>query len=187
MDTKTAHDRELVATLIGEEATNQLYRGSLVTLLFGDMDHHPHPKLAAALEFSRRLLYEQTIHGPVITAPHEMSTYLSIHFLGKQHEVFLVVFLDTRHRVIGIEEMFQGTIDSAEVHPREVVRAALRRNAAACIFAHNHPSGNPEPSAGDRAITARLKQALALVEIRVLDHLVVAEQSVVSLAARGWV
>lgn len=187
MEASTLSDRDLLALLVGEKTAAKLYRGSLVSLLFGDNDHRPHPKLSAALEFSTRLLYEQTVHGPPITAPKEMKRYLSMHFIGKQQEVFVVVFLDTRHRVLGIEEMFRGTIDSAEVHPREVVRAALRRNAAACVFAHNHPSGNPEPSTGDRSITARLKQALALVEIRVLDHLIVAERSIVSLAERGWV
>lgn len=187
MDTNTLNDRDLLALLVGEKTAAKLYRGSLVSLLFGDNDHQPHPKLSAALEFSKRLLYEQTVHGPPITAPKEMKRYLSMHFIGKQQEVFVVVFLDTRHRVLGIEEMFRGTIDGTEVHPREVVRAALRRNAAACVFAHNHPSGNAEPSAADRSITTRLKQALALVEIRVLDHLIVADQSIVSLAERGWV
>ncbi len=187
MDTHALTDRQLIATLIGEKATEKLYRDSLVSLLFADCEHRPHPKLAAALEFSKRLLYEQTVRGPPIAAPKDMGRYLLTHFIGKPHEAFVVVFLDTRHRVIGVEEMFQGTIDSAEIHPREVVRAALRRNAAACVFAHNHPSGNAEPSAGDRSITIRLKQALALVEVRVLDHLIVGEQSVVSMAERGWV
>lgn len=187
MDTHALTDRELIALLIGKRATEKLYRGSLLTLLFADCEHRPHPKLSAALEFSRRMLYEQTVRGPQITAPRDMSQYLLTHFIGKPHEAFVVVFLDTRHRVIGIEEMFQGTIDSAEIHPREVVRAALKRNAAACVFAHNHPSGNAEPSVGDRAITARLKQALGLVEVRMLDHLIVGEQSVVSMAERGWV
>lgn len=187
MDTNTLNDRDLLALLVGEKTATKLYRGSLVSLLFGDNDHRPHPKLSAALEFSTRLLYEKTVHGPPITHPKEMGRYLATHFIGKQQEVFVVAFLDTRHRVLGIEEMFRGTIDGTEVHPREVVRAALRRNAAACVFAHNHPSGNAEPSAADRSITIRLKQALALVEIRVLDHLIVAEQSIVSLAERGWV
>jgi DNA repair protein RadC len=187
VDIQMLKDRELVTLLVGEKTAAKLYRGSLLSLLFGDNDHRPHPKLSAALEFSTRLLYEQTVRGPPITHPKEMGKYLSMHFIGKQHEVFVVVFLDTQHRVLAVEEMFRGTIDSAEVHPREVVRAALRRNAAACVFAHNHPSGNPEPSSGDRALTIRLKQALALVEVRVLDHLVVAERSVVSLAERGWV
>ena len=99
----------------------------------------------------------------------------------------LALFLDTRHRALAFEEMFRGTLDGAEVHPREVVRRALAHNAAALIVGHNHPSGNPEPSAADRALTARLKQALALVDVRLLDHFIVADGPAVSLAARGWV
>ena len=98
-----------------------------------------------------------------------------------------MLFLDTRHRAIAFEEMFRGTVDGAEVHPREVVRRALVHNAAALIVGHNHPSGNPEASAADRAVTVRLKQALALVEVRVLDHFIVGDGAPVSLAARGWV
>jgi DNA repair protein RadC len=98
-----------------------------------------------------------------------------------------VLFLDTRHRAIAFEEMFRGTVDGAEVHPREVVRRALAHNAAALIVGHNHPSGNGEPSAADRAITARLKQSLGLVDILLLDHFVIGDGSPVSLAALGWV
>ena len=101
-------------------------------------------------------------------------------------EVFACLYLDNRHRVLHFEELFRGTIDGASVHPREVVKAALHRNAAAVILAHNHPSGVAEPSAADRQITERLKSALQLVEIRVLDHLVVGDQDCVSFAERGW-
>jgi len=101
--------------------------------------------------------------------------------------VFAALFLDTRHRTLAFEELFQGTVDGAEVHPREVVRRALAHNAAAVIIGHNHPSGCPEPSAADRSITSRLKQALALVDVRLLDHFVVGDGAPVSLAARGWV
>ncbi len=104
-----------------------------------------------------------------------------------EREVFAAVMLDTRHRLIDYVELFQGTIDGAEVHPREVVRAALRLNAAAVLVAHNHPSGEVEPSAADRAVTARLKQALALVDVRLLDHVVVAGRQSLSMAARGAV
>ena len=104
-----------------------------------------------------------------------------------EREVFAAVMLDTRHRLIDYVELFQGTIDGAEVHPREVVRAALRLNAAAVLVAHNHPSGEVEPSAADRAVTARLKQALALVDVRLLDHVVVGGQQSLSMAAKGLV
>ena len=104
-----------------------------------------------------------------------------------EREVFAGLMLDTRHRLIAYVELFQGTIDGAEVHPREVVRVALRLNAAAVLVAHNHPSGELEPSAADRAVTARLKQALALVDVRLLDHVVVGGQQSLSMAARGMV
>ena len=121
-----------------------------------------------------------------ITDPSQASDFFRMRLGGLEHEEFHVLFLDTRHRIIAIEPMARGTVDGAEVHPREIVKASLAHNAAAVILGHNHPSGNPEPSAADRAITARLKQALALVDVRVLDHIVVAE-TCVSLAARGWV
>ena len=100
--------------------------------------------------------------------------------------MFAALFLDTRHRALAFEELFRGTIDGAEVHPREVVRRALAHNAAAVIVGHNPPSGNPEPSAADRAVTAQLKQSLALVDVRLLDHFVIGDGVPVSLAARGW-
>ncbi|HUX26632.1 MAG TPA: JAB domain-containing protein, partial [Burkholderiales bacterium] len=103
------------------------------------------------------------------------------------YEVVAVLFLDNRHRVLAYEEMFRGTIDGSSVHPREVIRAALQRNAAATIFAHNHPSGVAEPSAADRAITHELRDALAMVGVRVLDHLVIGDGEPVSMAARGLI
>ncbi|WP_379655035.1 RadC family protein [Pseudoxanthomonas sp. UC19_8] len=121
-----------------------------------------------------------------ITDPMQAADFLRMRLGGLEHEEFHVVFLDARHRIIAVEPLARGTVDGAEVHPREIVKAALAHNAAALILCHNHPSGNPEPSAADRALTARLKQSLALVDVRVLDHIVVAE-TCVSLAARGWV
>ena len=121
-----------------------------------------------------------------ITDPSQASDFFRMRLAGLEHEEFHVMYLDTRHRIIAVEPMARGTIDGAEVHPREIVKAALGHNSAALILAHNHPSGVPTESAADRAITARLKQALALVDIRVLDHIVVGE-TCVSLAARGWV
>ena len=121
-----------------------------------------------------------------ITDPTQASDFFRMRLAGLEHEEFHVMYLDTRHRIIAVEPMARGTVDGAEVHPREIVKAALAHNAACVILAHNHPSGVPDESAADRAITARLKQALALVDIRVLDHIVVGE-TCVSLAARGWV
>ncbi len=143
--------------------------------------------LLAALELGNRYLASGLERGDALTDPQAAGRYFSQRLRGLPHEVFAVLFLDTRHRSIAFEEMFRGTVDGAEVHPREVVRRALVHNAASVIVGHNHPSGNGEPSAADRAITIRLKQALGLVEIRLLDHFVVGDGAPVSLAARGWV
>ncbi|MGB3392887.1 MAG: DNA repair protein RadC, partial [Stenotrophomonas sp.] len=124
--------------------------------------------------------------GTALTDPAAAGRYFAQRLRPRPHEVFAALFLDTRHRALAFEELFTGTIDSAEIHPREVVRRALAHNAAAVIVGHNHPSGNPEPSAADRTITARLREALALVQVRLLDHFVVGDGLPVSLAARGW-
>ena len=121
----------------------------------------------------------------LVTNPADTRNYLSLRLAEREAEVFCVMFLTNRHRVIAFEEMFQGTIDGASVHPREVVKAALRLNAAAVILAHNHPSGVAEPSRSDEAITRRLRDALALVDVRVLDHLIVGGSEITSLAERG--
>lgn len=123
--------------------------------------------------------------GGVMSSPDQCRGYLKLRLAGYPYEVFGVMFLDNRHRLIAFEEMFRGTIDGASVHPREVVRSALKHNAAAVVFAHNHPSGVTEPSQSDLRITQRLKDALALVEVRVLDHLIVGEDDGSSLAERG--
>lgn len=119
-----------------------------------------------------------------MTSPTLAKDAIQLHLAGLEHEVFACLFLDNQHRVIKFDEMFRGTIDSASVYPREVVKAALACNAAAVIFAHNHPSGVAEPSEADRCITQRLKQAFGLIDIRVLDHFIVGE-SVYSFAEHG--
>lgn len=142
--------------------------------------------IAAALEVLAKRVGEP--HGEALTDPTAAGRYCQLQLGDKDREHFGVLFLDTRHRVIAWEVLFTGTIDGAEVHPREVARAAMKHNATALIVAHNHPSGNPEPSAADRAVTARLKQALSLLDVRLLDHFVcTATAAPVSLAARGWV
>jgi len=141
-------------------------------------------QLQAVLEMARRYLSAGLQRGDSLTSPQETRQYLSSQLRDYTHEVFAVLFLDQRHRVIQFEEMFRGTIDGASVYPREVVKKALEHNAAAVIFAHNHPSGVAEPSQSDERITQRLKDALALVDIRVLDHFVVGDE-VVSFAERG--
>lgn len=142
-------------------------------------------QLQAVLELARRHLGEQLVREQVFARPDTVATYLGAHFRDYEREVFLALFLDTRHRLIASEELFQGTIDGASVYPREVVKRALRHNAAAVILAHNHPSGVAEPSGADTRITRLLREALALVDIRLLDHLVVGAGEVVSLAERG--
>lgn len=142
--------------------------------------------IAAALELGQRHLAAELERGTALTDPAAAGRYFAQRLRPRPHEVFAALFLDTRHRALAFEELFTGTIDSAEIHPREVVRRALAHNAAAVIVGHNHPSGNPEPSAADRTITARLREALALVQVRLLDHFVVGDGLPVSLAARGW-
>ena len=143
--------------------------------------------LSAVLELGHRHLSADLERGAALSDPQAAGRYFAQRLRGLPHEVFAALFLDNRHRSIAFEELFRGTLDGAEVHPREVVRRALAHNAAAVIVGHNHPSGNREPSAADRAVTARLKQALSLVDLRLLDHFVIADGPPVSLAARGWV
>ena len=123
--------------------------------------------------------------GATLSSPKAVKEYLTIRFGTRNYETFSIIHLDNRHRVVECQELFRGTIDGASVHPREVVKEALARNAAACILLHNHPSGVAEPSQADELITRRLKDALALVDIRVLDHLIVAGQHVISFAERN--
>ena len=142
--------------------------------------------LKAAVELATRYLEERIRRSDALTSPAHTSQFLCARLRSRPHEVFACLFLDNRHRVISFEEMFRGTIDGASVHPREVAKRALELNAAALIAAHNHPSGVAEPSRSDRAITNRLRDALALVEVRLLDHFVIGDGEVVSFAERGW-
>ncbi len=139
--------------------------------------------IAAAAEILRRRM----MRLGSLSDPTSAADFLRMRLASIEHEVFYVMYLDSRHSIIAAGIAFSGTIDGAEVYPREIVKLALQHNAAAIICAHNHPSNNPEPSAADRAVTARLKQALALVDVRLLDHFVVTGDSYTSLAARGWV
>ena len=143
-------------------------------------------QLQAVLEIARRHLAEGLSGREALKDPGAVRRLLQARLRDRDHETFAALFLDNQHRVIAFDELSQGTIDGASVYPREVIKAALKHGAAAVIFAHNHPSGVAEPSAADRALTERLKSALAQVDIRVLDHFVVGEQ-VVSFAERGWI
>ncbi len=142
-------------------------------------------QVQAAMEMARRVMDEPLKQGDPLRSPEDTRRYLCSRLGTYPHEVFAGLFLDNRHRVIRYLELFRGTIDGAAVYPREVVRQALEYNAAAVIFAHNHPSGVAEPSQADISLTRRLKEALSLVDIRVLDHMVVGHGEVISLAERG--
>ena len=142
-------------------------------------------RLEAALELSRRYLEAELRARPVLSNPDKTKHYLRAWLCRFEHEVFACLFLDNRHRIISNEILFTGTIDGASVYPREVVKRCLQLNAAAIIFSHNHPSGIAEPSQADRQITLKLTQALSLVDVRVLDHFVVGDKTVTSMAERG--
>lgn len=137
------------------------------------------------LEAARQAIERKMQRGTSFTSPAAVKEYLRAKLAGFEHEVFAVLFMDTHHRLIEYAEMFRGTIDGASVYPREVVKEALRHNAAAVIVSHNHPSGNPEPSGADKALTQRLKEALALVDVRVLDHVIVGGSNATSFAEHG--
>jgi DNA repair protein RadC len=139
------------------------------------------------LEAARRVLAHRVRRGAALTSPGATREFLTLHLGSREFETFCVLYVDARHRVIEFVELFRGTIDGASVHPREVVKEALRRNASAALLVHNHPSGVAEPSLADELITQRLRDALALVDIRVLDHLIVAGTSVVSMAEKGLI
>jgi len=144
-------------------------------------------KLCAVRELGRRFLGETLQRGHALESPDSTRDYLKSVLRDCRHEVFACLFLDTRHRVIAFEKLFRGTIDGATVYPRVVAERALMLGAAALIVAHNHPSGVSEPSLADQAITRRLKEALGLLDIRLLDHFVVGDGNPVSMAARGLV
>lgn len=139
----------------------------------------------SVVQLALKILRARHRRGRLLSSPVETRQYLQIVFEGYRNEVFGAIFLDNRHRLLGVEELFFGTIDGASVHPRVVVQRALDLNSAAVIFAHNHPSGVAEPSRADEVLTRRLKEALALVDVRVLDHIVVGCEGTVSFAERG--
>lgn len=137
------------------------------------------------LEAARQAVDQKLSRGAEFTSPAVVKEYLTAKLAGFDVEVFAALFLDSQHRLIEYVEMFQGTLSQASVYPREVAKAALYRHAAAVIVAHNHPSGNPEPSVADKALTAHLKKALALLDVHMLDHIIVAGQETASFAERG--
>ncbi len=142
-------------------------------------------QLVALLEVARRCLGEELEAGAALTSPGAVRDYLRLALGGREHEVFVALFVDSQHRVVKAEELFRGTLGQTSVYPREVVKAALRANAAAVIFAHNHPSGVAQPSRADELLTRSLKDALGLVDVKVLDHFIVAGRHCLSFAERG--
>ncbi len=200
----TASDAELLATLICgtrvdavDIAARLLQRfGSLRQLLNADGERILEEKgigkarlarLLAVPELARRYYQESLPTGMAIRSPADTESFLIAKLRNLGHELFCCLFLDNRHRVLRFDEMFRGTIDGTSVYPREVVKEALAVNAAAVILAHNHPSGVAEPSQADERITRRLKSALELVDIRLLDHLIIGDGRATSLASRGLV
>ena len=143
-------------------------------------------RLRTAVEIGTRYTSAAVEPGETLTSPATTRTVLLARLRERPHEIFACLFLDNRHRIVGFKEMFRGTIDGASVHPREVAKRALELNAAAVVVAHNHPSGVAEPSRSDRAITNRRRDALALVEVRLIDHFVIGDGETVSFAERGW-
>lgn len=179
-------DIELLQKLIGVRQTKKLYRGSLGSLFAaGNYQDKLPEKCIVARELVRRWLDEELRRECVLNAPDAVRDCLRIHFAGREHESFVAMFLDSQHRLIATNELFRGTLTQTSVYPREVVKAALRENAAAVIFSHNHPSGVAEPSQSDQQLTTALKNALSMVDVRVLDHFIVAGTSITSFAERG--
>ncbi len=170
--------------------------GSLKALLDADQEHFclahglgsaKYAQLQAVMEMAKRHFKEIIQRGSALTSPEITRAYLSAQLRGYSYEVFACLFLDNQHRVIQLDELFRGTIDGASVYPREVVKQALYHNAAAVIFAHNHPSGVTEPSQADKQITEKLKKALDLFDIRVLDHFIIGDGEPYSFAEHGLI
>ena len=168
--------------------------GSLSALLAAELDQlrdipgvglAKYAQIQAVLEMSRRALRETIDRGAALSSPQAVRDYLRLKLYAKPHEVFMAVFLDAQNRVLSVEELFRGTLTQTSVFPREIVKRALHYNAAAVIFAHNHPSGVAEPSRADEALTQTLKRTLGLVDVKVLDHFVVGGDSAMSFAERG--
>ncbi len=183
---RTAVDlaRDLLATFGGLRG---LLAGDQRTLTSAPgMGPAKYAQLRAVMELAQRHLHSEMVRDLSLESPTASRRYLKAWLRDQPAEVFAGVFLDNRHRVIATEALFQGTIDSAFVHPREVVRRCISHNAAAIIVAHNHPSGIAEPSAADRQITNRLREALALIDVRLIDHLVIGDAQTVSFVERGW-
>ena len=179
-------DYELLCRLIGRRAANTLYRGALRPIFTETGEPTAaRQKLATAWELMQRVIAEELHTGPIFDSPTAVRNYLKLFYAGRDYESFVVLFLDNGYRLIVVEELFRGTLSQTSVYPREIVKQALKLNAAAVMLAHNHPSGAAEPSRADEYLTQTLKQALALVDVRVVDHMVVGGDQTTSFAERG--
>jgi DNA repair protein RadC len=187
VDYTTVSDVELLRRIVGTRAAERIYKGALAPLFSPENKPSGREKLVAARELIRRMLLEEMRRDNVLTSPTAVRDYLRLLFRGREYESFAVLYLDSQNRLIASEEVFRGTLNQTSVYPREIVKRALSQNCAAVIFSHCHPSGVAEPSRADELLTTTLKHALALVDIRVLDHMVVAEHAVVSFAERGLI
>ncbi len=176
-------DADLLAKLIGVQESRRLYRGTLKPLFSESPDEHE--ICATARELVRRWLNEELRRDSILSTPEFVKDYLRLFFAGREYESFVVLFLDAQNRLIVASELFRGTLTQTSVYPREVVKEALRVNAVSLIFSHNHPSGNTTPSRADEMLTQTLKAALALIDVRVLDHIIVAGNQTLSFAERG--
>lgn len=191
---------DLLAMLVGQERAASFSQTPL-SVLFGmraerqttavcenQPQYTPTAILSAAKELVARALSEELTQNSIgLNNPKDVRDYLKLLLGGREQEVFAVLFIDTQHRLIAVEELFHGTLTQTSVYPREVVKRALMHNAASVMFAHNHPSGIPEPSSADIRITDVLKKALALVDVRVLDHFIVGDESALSFAEKGLI
>lgn len=192
MNLSTLSHEALVNELLEPSLPGSIHRNSLVPHC-ADADISPldarEARLKQVLRVAKELLLRDLRRDleaqPLISSPAALRDWLRIYCADLDHEVFLVIFLDAQHRVLDVEPMFRGTLTQTSVYPREVVKAALTRNAAAIAFAHNHPSGCPEPSRADECLTSTLKQALSLLDVRTLDHFIVAGDRLVSMAENG--
>ncbi len=199
MNTKNCNTPDLLSGRVGKGMAKKLSQVPL-SVLFGmranrqemvcenESQYVPAPIISAAKElFARALEEDISIHPISFNSPNVVKDYLRLVLGGRQQEVFMVLFLDAQHRLLASEELFHGTLTQTSVYPREVVKRALIHNAAAVMLSHNHPSGLAEPSSSDRSLTEALKQALCLVDVRVLDHIVIGEQEALSFAERGLI
>ena len=177
-------DHQLLSRVVGVKAAKAA-NGDSFKAMFSEPEHPLHERCTVARELVRRWLCEEMKGRTVFATPDAVCDYLKIHFAGREYESFVVLFLDAQNRLIMAEEKFRGTLTQTSVYPREIVKTALAQNAACVIFSHNHPSGVPQPSRADEALTQTLKAALALVDVRVLDHIIVGGSGTLSFAERG--